>query len=232
MMRRIARAVLCLLLLGGIVFPVHADGALRDLDRRAIPMLVTRGARLHKYGTGVVVGPSAILTAKHAVGASPEILLPRGTAVKGRTVCRARVEDLAVVRANLPRGTPYYTLSSRTPAVGEAIRVGGYPGRRWTATSGRVTHVISSAVLGGRRIRSPMIVFRPALSRGASGAPVLNRRGQVVGIFVASNGRENYSIAFPAATALRVCRSYLKEPAAGHPPAPGDGGPWADPSLP
>ena len=128
----------------------------------------------------------------------------------GRTVCRARVEDLAVVRARLPKDTPYYPLSARTPAVGEPIRVGGYPGRRWTASSGRVTQVISSAIPGGRRIRSPMIVFRPALSPGASGAPVLNRREQLVGIFVASNRAENYSIAFPTVTALRACRSYLK----------------------
>ncbi|MDQ7842252.1 MAG: serine protease [Armatimonadota bacterium] len=217
---RLAGPILCGLLLTGLLAPgplpapppapVYGGAAPGGIDRRAIPMLVTRGGDLVRYGTGVVVGPSTILTAKHAVGAAPEIVLPTGMRVKGRTVCRARVEDLAVVRARLPTGTPSYALSSRPPAVGESVRVAGYPGRRWTTAGGRVTYIISSAVLGGRRIHSPMIVFRPALSQGASGAPVFNRRNQVVGIFVASNRSENYSIAFPAATALRVCRSHLK----------------------
>ena len=208
---QLRRITICLLLVGAVAVPVlAAQTALRSLDRRGIPMLVSKGAALNKYGTGVVVGPSTILTAKHVVGNTMEVRLPKGTPVKARPVCRTRDEDLAVIKAALPKGTPYYILSSKTPSVGEPIRVGGYPGRRWTVASGRVTHVIASAILGGRRIRSPMIVFKPALHQGASGSPVLNRKGEVVGIFVASNRSENYSIAFPAATALRACRSFLK----------------------
>jgi S1-C subfamily serine protease len=208
---QLSRVAMCVLLVGALSLPVLAgQSALRTLDRRAIPMLVAKGSTVNKYGTGVVVGPSTILTAKHIVGSTMEVLLPKGAPVTARAVCPTRDEDLAVVKATLPKGTPYYILSSRTPAVGESVRVGGYPGRRWTVASGRVTHVISSAILGGRRIRSPMIVFKPALHQGASGSPVLNGKGEVVGIFVASNRSENYSIAFPAATALRACRSFLK----------------------
>ncbi|HXF83396.1 MAG TPA: serine protease [bacterium] len=187
-----------------------APAVLRTLDRRAIPLLVARGATMTRYGTGVVVGPSTILTARHVVGGAMEVRLLRGGAVGATVVCRMREEDLAVLRARLPKGTPYYGLSSRIPRVGDRVRVGGYPGRRWTTATGRVTHVISSAVLGGRRVRSPMIVFTPALHQGASGSPVLNSRGEVAGIFVASNRRENYSIAFPAATVLRACRGALR----------------------
>lgn len=208
---RISRSAFILLLIGLLALPSAAGQAvLRSLDRRGVLMLVATGSAINKFGTGVVVGPSTILTAKHVLGGTMEVRLQNGTRIPARAVCRAREEDLAVVRAALPRGTPSYTLSRKTPRVGEPVRVGGYPGRRWTVATGRVTHVITSAILGGRRIRSPMIVFTPALHQGASGAPVLNSRGEVVGIFVASNRRENYSIAFPATTALRVCGSFLR----------------------
>lgn len=205
-------AALCVLLLATVCVPVLGGGSiLRDLDRRAIPMLVWKSKNLQKYGTGVIVGPTTILTANHvAAGNKMDVLLPKGAAVKGEAVCRASYEDIAVLQARLPRGTPYYTLSSKMPSVGETVKVGGYPNRKWKAASGRVTHIISSATLGGRRVKSPMIVFKPALHQGASGAPVLNRRGQVVGIFVASNRLENYSIAFPTAVVLKTCRKFLR----------------------
>lgn len=200
-----------MLLIATLSVPALGGGSiLRDLDRRAIPMLVWKSKNMQKYGTGVIVGPSTILTANHvAAGDKMDIMLPKG-AVKGQTVCRASYQDLAVLQARLPRGTPYYSLSSRMPAVGETVRVGGYPDRKWKTATGRVTHIISSATLGGRRVRSPMIVFKPSLHQGASGAPVLNRRGQVVGIFVASNRLENYSIAFPTAAVVKTCRKFVR----------------------
>lgn len=202
---------LCLLLLATVCIPaVGGSSVLRDLDRRAIPMLVSKNRDLQKYGTGVIVGPATILTANHVAAADRlDIMLPKG-AVKGQTVCRARYEDLAVLQARLPKGTPYYTLSSKMPAVGDPVKVGGYPNRKWKSASGRVTHIISSATLGGRRVKSPMIVFKPALPQGASGSPVLNRHGQVVGIFVASNRFENYSIALPTTAVLKTCRKFLR----------------------
>ncbi len=202
------------LLTGLVVLAVAVPGfgddlILREPDRRAIPMLIASSRTLRNYGTGVVVGPTTVLTASHvAVGDRMEVRFPT-TVVAGQTICRARYEDLAVIKAALPKGTPYYRLSFRTPSVGETVRVGGYPSRRWGVTKGRVTNIIRSATLSGRVVNAPMIVFSPALHQGASGSPVLDSGGQVVGIFVASNTQSNYSIAFPNATGLRACRKFV-----------------------
>jgi S1-C subfamily serine protease len=200
-----------LALLGVATPPLFGQGLiLHAPDRRGIPMLVSRSRDELKYGTGVVISPTTILTADHVAAVNKmEVHLPAAT-VTGQAVCRARDEDLAVVQAQLPKGTPYYRLSFRTLSVGETVIVGGYPNRKWKVTRGRVTHIISHATLGGRAVNSPMIVFEPALHQGASGSPVLDSRGQVIGIFVASNTASNYSIAFPNGAGLRVCRRFMK----------------------
>jgi len=182
-------------------------------DRRGIPQLVTRERDVIRYGTGFVVSPETVLTAKHAVAGAVEIIFPTGR-VTGHVQCRAPDRDTAVIAARLPKDTPRYRVAFRTLAVGELVRIGGYPGRTWTVAAGRVTNVIKTAILSGRRINTPMVVFKPALHQGASGSPVLDARGYVVGIFVASNPPENYSIALPITTGLGPCRPLVKEGAA------------------
>ncbi len=209
---RILPAVaLVTLLLSGAAF---ATGPiLLAPDRRAIPQLVTREQTEIRYGTGVVVGAETILTARHAVAGTVEVVLPNAKVIGG-VRCRAPDRDTAVITARLPPGTPRYRISFRTLKVGETVRVGGYPDRRWTVVSGRVTNMIKSAILSERRVTTPMVVFKPALHQGASGSPVLDARGYVVGIFIASNAHEDYSIALPIATGLGPCRSIVQEGAA------------------
>ncbi len=206
----VALPALAVLALTTAASPARADGpVLTAPDRRGIPMLVTREGDVVRYGTGVIVGPETVLTAKHAVSGAVQIVLPAAT-VTGHVQCRAPDRDTAVITARLPRGTPRYRIAWRMVTVGEPVRTGGYPGRRWTVASGRVTQVIRVAVLSGRRVNTPMVVFRPALHQGASGSPVLDARGFVVAIFIASNPQENYSIALPIATGLGPCRVLVR----------------------
>jgi S1-C subfamily serine protease len=206
----LAALVLALLIAVTPAAPALGEGpVLTTPDRRAIPLLVTKGKTQYRYGTGVIVSATTIITAGHAVAGTVDVILPK-VKVTGRVVCRMQDRDVAVLTAKLPRGTPRYRVAFRTVKTGEAVRVGGYPGRKWKTASGRVTHMIKSAILSGRRVTTPMVVFKPALHQGASGSPVLDGRGQVVGIFVASNAQSNYSIAIPTATGLGSCRSRIK----------------------
>ncbi len=190
--------------------PINGGASvLRVPDQSGIPLLISRSQDLIQYGTGVVIGPNTILTAEHVTTNRMEVRFPHAS-VTGVPICRASNEDLAVIRATLPKQTPYYRLSFRMPAVGESVTVAGYPGRTWRVTRGRVTHVTSSATLSGRNVRVPMIVFAPALQQGASGSPIFDRQGLTIAIFVASNRQSNYSIGFPVAAGLRACRSYLR----------------------
>lgn len=199
-----------ILLLLAVTVPDLSEAAvLSRPDRRAIPLLVAQTGRLRKYGTGVVVAPNTILTAQHNLAADMQVVLPTAP-VSAQPACRTRYEGVAVVKASLPQGTPFYRVSFRTPVVGETVTVAGYPLRRWRVATAQITNIIQSANLSGRIVATPLLVFRPALDYGASGAPVLDRRGQVIGITVASNRQANYSIAFPTATGLRACRRFVR----------------------
>src|SRR5439155_480774 len=71
-------------------------------DRRGIPQLVTRERDVIRYGTGFVVSPDTVLTAKHAVAGAVEIIFPTGS-VTGHVQCGAPGRDTAVVAARLPK---------------------------------------------------------------------------------------------------------------------------------
>lgn len=178
-------------------------------DPRAILPLVSRSGNLLKYGTGVVVARDTLLTAEHVLSETVEILLP-GSHAPGQPACRTQFAGLAVIKATLPPGTPQYRLAFRPPSVGETVTVAGYPLRKWRVSTGRVIRILQTANLSGRVVAAPMMAVEPALDYGASGSPVLDRAGLVIGIAVASNQEDNYTIAFPIASGLRACRTFVK----------------------
>src|SRR2546428_5864764 len=166
-----------------VIDPVSAAAPILTApDRRAIPQLVTREKDIIRYGTGVVVGPETVLTAKHAVAGAVDIIFPIGK-VTGHVQCRAPDRDTAVIAARLPKGTPRYRIAFRTLAVGEVVRIGGYPRRTWTVASGRGANLIKTALLSGPRINTPMVVFKPALHPGARGSPGPGGEGHAGGSF-------------------------------------------------
>ncbi len=204
-----------LITLGALAFVVSAGPVsgqtpvLTQPDRRAILPLVSRKGNLQKYGTGVVVARDTILTAEHILSETVDVLLP-GSPATGQPACRTQFAGLAVVKAALPPGTPQYRLTFRAPSVGEPVTIAGYPLRQWRVSAGRIIRLLQSANLSGRVVAAPMIAMEPALDYGASGSPLLDRAGLVIGIAVASNQEDNYTIAFPINTGLRSCRPFVK----------------------
>lgn len=210
-MRALGRFILLVLFsLSLIAGPASGAPAVLDQpDPRAILPLVSRSGHLLKYGTGVVVARDTLLTAEHVLSETVEILLP-GAPAPGQPACRTQFAGLAVIKATLPAGTPQYRLAFRAPSVGEMVTVAGYPLRKWRVSTGRVTRILQTANLSGRVVAAPMMALEPAMDYGASGSPVLDRAGMVIGIAVASNQEDNYTIAFPIASGLRSCRAFVK----------------------
>lgn len=169
--------------------------------QRAATVLIHNGDGL---GSGVCVSRDGlIITAGHVINlpappqmfGSPRMKMPTAVQVTfpGREAEAARVlgvskagepTDLAILKCS-GNDYPGLTLASASPAVGEEVVTHGYPAGFYARLEGRVTYV---GLTKDNSFDTITAWGRPM--HGHSGGPLLNQRGQVVGI--CSQGTSDY----------------------------------------
>ncbi|MCZ2109028.1 MAG: trypsin-like peptidase domain-containing protein [Dehalococcoidia bacterium] len=162
-------------------------------------------------GTGIVIrSDGMIATNAHVIEGACEILvtLSDGTQMTAKVVNRDRHHDLAVIHVQRTglvvadfgdSGT--LRVGDPVVAIGHALALGGDP----TATAGIVPALnreISTQTSAGL---PHMLQVDAAINSGNSGGPLIDARGQVVGINAAgSTSAENIGFAIPIADALPI----------------------------
>jgi len=164
-----------------------AQERLPELIKRVQPAVVTvvgfnaRG-KVMRIGSGVFVDPQGhLITNLHVIKgvARAEVKLPRGEVYPlTEMVAVDDRADLVKLVVNLPGGAPYYLpVSDVRPEVGERVVVLGSPlGLEETVTEGLVSAIRTI------RNRGEFLQISAPISPGSSGGPVLNLKGQVIGI--------------------------------------------------
>ncbi len=179
---------------------------------RVLPSVVqvragTRG------GSGVIIDESHVVTNGHVVvGAETvELLLGDGRSVTGRVLGADERNDIAVVEADLG-ATPAAALgSSAGLQIGQPVIAVGSPlGLTGSVTAGVVSAVDRSA----DDFPGPMIQTDASINQGNSGGPLVDLRGQVVGIntaiaTVGSSGNIGIGFAVPIDRAADVADSII-----------------------
>lgn len=134
------------------------------------------------FGSGFFVAPGQILTNAHVVGAKEtvQVVLHDGRRVEGRVLERGKGDlDLALVEVPV-QDVPALPLSAQGLRIGGWVAsVGHGYGGIWTFTTGMVSNVYP--LDGGRPVFQTQIPLNP----GASGGPVFDRQGRVVGVVTA-----------------------------------------------
>ncbi len=158
-------------------------------------------------GSGFIVRDGRVVTNAHVVegAARAEVFDADGRLMGTASHAEAlsTTVDLAVLpRLGNPRGT--VRLARREPSVGEeVVAIGAPEGLTNTVSNGIVS---AYRDVEGRR----MMQITAPLSEGSSGGPVLNRRGEVVGVTVAVyEGGQNLNFAVP----LEDVRAIVGSPA-------------------
>jgi S1-C subfamily serine protease len=173
-----------------------------DVSTRVGPSVVGIGSRLR--GSGVVIADGKVLTNAHNVrGDEVTIAFAGGRSTRGKLAGIDVDGDLAVVNVDTSGAKPLEW------ADGAAVMPGTIVFAAAAAPDGaaRVTLGTVSAVArafrgpGGRRIAGSVEHTAP-LAPGSSGGPVLNAKGQLLGINTNRIG-EGFYLALPADTALR-----------------------------
>lgn len=171
-------------------------------------------------GSGVIVSDNGyILTNHHVAGGKNKRLivsLADGRNLDGVTKWSDPVLDLAVVKINASNLTPISLGDANTLEVGEpAIAIGNPLGLQFqrTVTSGIVSalnRTIRIDTEAGTNYMEDLIQTDASINPGNSGGPLLNSKGQVVGInTVKVESAEAIGFAIPINVAVPIIRKFV-----------------------
>lgn len=178
-------------------------------------------------GTGFIVDDRGyILTNNHVVeeADSLEVTLTDKSKVSAKLIGRDPSNDLAVIKISVPREKlfPLKLGSSDALQVGQmAIAIGNPFGLDRTVTRGVVSSMGRTLRSGsGRQIRGIIQTDAP-INPGNSGGPLLNSRGEVIGInsaiYTPSGGSVGIGFAIPIDTAKRLLPQLIAKGRISHP---------------
>jgi serine protease Do/serine protease DegQ len=173
------------------------------------------GFRENSLGSGVIVGEDGlIVTNEHVIRNADEIVVR----LSDRAEYRARVvgadprTDVALLRIKPSRKLPVAVLgdSSRIKVGEWAIAVGNPFGLESTVTLG-VISATGRVDLPGTDPTGDLIQTDASINPGNSGGPLLNTRGEVVGINTAMmSGGQGIGFAIPINTVLEIERELAR----------------------
>ena len=170
-------------------------------------------------GSGFVLDKGGhVLTNYHVVAGANrgvEVMLSNKRRYKATVVGTDRVHDLALLKIDAPDLQPVILADSGGLAVGQKVYAIGNPfGLTGTMTRGIISSIRSIRGSEGSPIEDA-IQTDAAINPGNSGGPLLNSRGDVIGVttLIASNGAEQSSgvgFAIPINTAKAVLDDFAK----------------------
>ncbi|WP_175430146.1 MULTISPECIES: serine protease [unclassified Paenarthrobacter] len=138
-------------------------------------------------GSGFAISEHVFVTNRHVIGGAAILQVSTfdGHDISVTATGSVAVADLALVwtKESLPAWLP---LASSDPSTGSRVTAVGYPlGGPLTTTRGKVLGYGADPV-GWSSL--PMLVNDAPIEHGSSGSPLINDRGQIVGVVYASDG--------------------------------------------
>ena len=169
--------------------PVAGRDDLSEVAAKVLPSVVSievDNGDQHGAGSGFAIDREGhLLTNDHVLdgGGTVAVILNNGRRIAAKIVGRDARNDLAVLKIDPAAGVPPVPLaSSSSAAVGDDVLAIGSPlGLAGTVTAGIVSALDREVEVGpGYRLRA--IQTDAAINPGNSGGPLVNARGEVIGV--------------------------------------------------
>jgi Do/DeqQ family serine protease len=167
-------------------------------------------------GSGFIINKEGdIITNAHVVDGADRVtvILKDGRKLEGKVLGRDPLTDIAVVKVN-ETNLPMVSLgSSQNLQPGEwAIAIGNPLGLDNTVTAGIISALGRSSGQIGVDKRVNFIQTDAAINPGNSGGPLLNRKGEVIGVNTAIiQGAQGLGFAIPIETAQRIAKQIIEK---------------------
>jgi serine protease Do len=172
---------------------------------------------LKGLGTGVIIDTEGhILTNNHVAGGATklEVLLASGNRYPAKLIGADPKTDLAVIQISAKDALPHMTFGdSDKVKVGEWVVAIGHPrGLDQTVTQGIISAKHRTGIMDPSTYQD-YLQTDAAINPGNSGGPLLNLRGEVIGINAAiasqSGGFEGIGFAIPSNMALYISKTLI-----------------------
>jgi S1-C subfamily serine protease len=174
-------------------------------------------------GSGFIINSSGqILTNSHVVDGADQVTvtLKDGRTFDGKVLGEDPVTDVAVIQINANNLPTIALGNSNTLQPGEAVIAIGNPlGLNNTVTSGILSATDrSSSAIGASDKRVDYLQTDAAINPGNSGGPLLNARGEVIGMNTAIiQGAQGLGFAIPINTVQKISQELITKGKADHP---------------
>lgn len=179
-----------------------------------VHIVVAGGGSGRGNGSGFVVDERGyILTNQHVVAGARAITVrfASGATREAQVIGSDRRNDIALLQVELPDGIKPLTLGdSDKVQVGElAVAIGSPFGLSQTVTQGIISAVDRSWQPGNSAIREDLIQTDAPINPGNSGGPLLNARGEVIGINSMIESPVEGSVGIGFAVAINVAKDLM-----------------------
>ena len=177
--------------------PVNIDGSnlttLFKENKSAVFMIYTSDGEQGYQGSGFFISPEGIGVSNYHVfeGTSKglEIIkLESGRELKiSKVLATSKEDDYIIFEVNSDVKVKYLNISQNSPEIGENVFAIGNPKG--------LEQTLSTGIISGYRDNNKYIQTTTEITHGRSGGPLMNLKGEVVGITTAGLGKANLNFA-------------------------------------
>ncbi|MCQ2536839.1 MAG: trypsin-like peptidase domain-containing protein [Lachnospiraceae bacterium] len=204
----IALAIMALIAISVILNTKNADRKRIEHLRQATVqvMAYNKGEEYMSTGSGFFIDDKGhIATNYHVIDGKEHYyiaLTDTGRQKTAEVVTYNTEYDIAILRVSTDSSQPFLTLADTAPEIGDTVYDAGYPKS--------IDLVISKGVISNTEFRDvnskiPYYIMTCPATSGNSGGPVVNKKGEVIGIATAKVfGTENFNLVRPVKYLKRV----------------------------
>src|SRR5439155_452559 len=189
---------------------VRANGGVEELFA-----LAPSQSRVNGMGTGIVVDPRGYIVTNHHVVEDVNAIRVRlvdGTVTSAKLVARDAEQDLALLKIDVANPLPVMPMGTSSDLmVGETVvAIGNAYGYDHTVSIGIVSAINRDVTLNKEISYKSLVQTDAAINPGNSGGPLLNIRGELIGVNVAIRaGAQGIGFAIPVDNMIRVAADLI-----------------------